>query len=269
MKRFGLWRKIRLLGGLAGALAVGAQGSDPELLQNAGRPMQVPFHCTREDIQSAGLACTADEPCPVYLELTSVDATGNRLWVAGNIHSETVTLYSVLLASNDEGATWSEPYRRIHASGLDRVQFTDLENGWATGESLSPLPQDPFLLVTADGGKTWRQHAIFSEPRVGSIQQIVFRSKSEGSLVFDRGAGTGQERYELHQSHDGGETWNFQEAHDRPVRLEEPIASGVWRIQADSKTQAFRIEHQAGNRWTSAAAFAVSLTSCAPPGENQ
>jgi len=239
-------------------------GQEPAVLENLGKPILLPYHCTEADIQWAGLSCSAEEPCPVYLELTAVEAIGDRLFAAGNIHSQTVTLYSVLLGSENAGRSWFEAHERIRGAGLDHIQFADFQNGWASGEALSPLPQEPFLLITTDGGKTWRQHAIFSEPRVGSIQQIWFSSKNDGSLVFDRGPGTGEERYELYQSHDAGETWNLQEARNQAMRLKDGAAAALWRVQAEGKTQSFRIEHQEGNRWTQAAAFAVNLPSCTP-----
>ena len=238
---------------------------EPARLENLGKPILLPFRCTQDDIQWAGLGCSAEEPCPMYLELTAVEAIGNKLYAAGNIHAQTVTLYAVLLGSDDSGQTWSEPHERIRGAGLDHIEFADFQNGWASGEALSPLPQDPFLLITADGGKTWRRHAIFSEPRVGSIQQIRFSSKNEGSLIFDRGPGTGEERYELYQSHDAGTTWNIQEARKQPMRLPDGAAPASWRVQAEGKTQSFRIEHQEGGRWAPAASFAVNLEACTPP----
>src|SRR5581483_925153 len=248
----------------AGLLAQDQPPPPEPTLENTGKPMLVPFRCTEEDMQWAGLSCPADEPCPIYLELTAVEAVGNKLFTAGNIHSQTITLYSVLLASDDSGRSFREAHPRIRGAGLDHIQFTDFANGWVTGEALSPLPQDPFLLITADGGKTWRQHPLFMEPRVGVIQQIWFSSKNDGSLVFDRGPGTGEERYELYQSHDAGETWNLQEARNQAMRLKDGAAAALWRVQAEGKTQSFRIEHQEGNRWTQAAAFAVNLPSCTP-----
>ena len=47
----------------------------------------------------AGMSCSDEEPCPVYLELAAVESVGNRIFLAGNIHSNAVTLYSLLLAS--------------------------------------------------------------------------------------------------------------------------------------------------------------------------
>ena len=162
----------------------------PPMLENSGKPMVLPFRCTEDDIQWAGMSCSADEPCPVYLELAAVESAAGRVFAAGNIHSSAVTLYSVLLASEDAGHTWREAYERIRGASLDRIQFLDAELGWTSGQALSPLPQDPFLLVTSDGGKTWRQRVIFTESRVGSIQQFQFSAKDSGSLIIDRGPGS-------------------------------------------------------------------------------
>jgi len=235
------------------------------VLQNTGKPIQTPFHCTGQDMQWAGMSCTAEEPCPVYLELSAVEAAGNKLFVAGDIHSQTVTLYSILIGSDDLGRTWQEVHPRIRGAGLDHVQFIDLENGWVSGEALSPLPQDPFLLLTDDGGKSWRQQPIFSETRVGSIQQMQFRSKNEGSLVMDRGQGSETERFELYESLNGGQSWTIKEASRRPIALKDvPSSPALWRVQADGPSQSYRIEHQQGGRWTVASQFAVSLEPCRP-----
>ena len=240
-------------------------GQVSPVLQNTGKPIQTPFRCTAQDMQWAGMSCTAEEPCPVYLELTAVEAAGNKLFVAGNIHFQTVTLYSILLGSDDLGRTWEEVHPRIRGAGLDHVQFADLENGWVSGEALSPLPQDPFLLLTNDGGKSWRQQPIFSESRVGSIQQMQFISKNEGSLIFDRGQGSGSERFELYESLNGGQSWNIKQASRRPISLKDaPSSAPLWRVQADGPSQSYRIEHQQGGRWTVASEFAVSLEPCRP-----
>jgi hypothetical protein len=53
------------------------------VLENNGRPMLVPFQCTADDIQLAGMTCSEDEPCPVYLEISSVGAVANRIVLAG------------------------------------------------------------------------------------------------------------------------------------------------------------------------------------------
>lgn len=236
------------------------------LLQNTGQPMRVPFRCTEDDLQWGGMACSRDEPCPTYLELTAVESVGQRLFAVGDIHSETVTLYSILLASEDSGATWREAYQRIRGAGLDHLQFIDFSNGWASGEALSPLPQDAFLLITSDGGHTWRRQPLFSEGRPGLIQRFWFENKDEGILVIDRGQGSSQERYELYQSTNGGETWALQQASRQPIELRAgPASPALWRVRADGRTQAFVLEHQQTGRWGAAASFAVDAGPCPSP----
>ena len=240
----------------------------PPVLENHGKPIEAPFTCTNEDIRAAGLSCTEDDPCPIFLELTAVDPVGNRVVVVGNIHSEATTLYSIVLASDDEGKTWSEPHERIRAAGFDRVQFLDLQNGWISGEELSPLPQNPFLLTTNDGGKSWVRRPIFNEnvdSRFGLVQQVSFSDKTDGRLVVDRGLGS-DDRYVLFDSNDGGETWQLRQESTKPIPLAHPAAaSAAWRARADAPSKAFIIERHTPAGWQAIASFSVRLTPCVPP----
>lgn len=236
------------------------------VLENTGKPMVLPFQCTAEDLQFAGLSCSEEEPCPLYLELTAVESPGDRILAAGNIHSTSITLSTVLLASEDAGRTWREVYEHIRGAGLDHFQFLDPQTGWASGQILFPLQQDPFLLVTSDGGKTWRQRSIFTESRenrFGSIQQFSFPAKDSGSLVVDRGQGSDGDRYELYESPDGGESWTIKETSSKPIALKDPrVLSADWRVRADGPTASFHIEHRQRQRWTSVAGFSVKLAAC-------
>jgi len=228
--------------------------------------MLLPFQCTGDDMQWAGLSCTEDQPCPVYLELAATASSGGKIFAAGNIHSDTITLYSVLLGSADGGKTWQEAHRRMRGAGLDYLQFSGSEKGWAGGESLSPLPQDPFLLITSDGGETWAERAIFDENRIGSIQRLWFRSKTEGELIFDRGEGSTRGRYELYETPNGGETWMMREESDKPIRVASaPDSDPGWRVRADGPTKSFRLESRQGSQWRPVAAFAVNIGACKPP----
>jgi hypothetical protein len=249
------------------AQAPAAPPTAPPQLQNNGKPMRVDFQCTDEDIQSAGMSCSEEEPCPVYLELSAFEAVGNRLFAAGNIHSAATTLYSVLLASDDAGKLWHEPYGRIRSSGLEHVQFVDFEAGWISGQVLNPLPRDPFLLITTDGGKSWRQKPIFDEGRAGVVQQIWFDSRKNGTMVIDRtqsGEGT---RFELYESPNGGETWMIRESSDRPIRIKRAPAETAnedWRLTPDARSKAYRVEKRQGAQWTVVASFLVPIGTCKP-----
>ena len=241
-----------------------AAAPPPPPLENLGKPMVLPFRCTEDDMQWAGLTCSETDPCPVYLEISAIESVGNRIFAAGNIHSAAVTLYSTLLASDDAGRTWREPHERIRGAGIDHIQFADPENGWASGQTLSPLLQDPFLLLTSDGGKTWRRQPVFNDTRMGSLQQFFFTGRSNGSLVFDAGPGSESGRYQLYESQDGGATWSIREESDKPPRLRRTADSPDWRSRADGASGAFEIERRAEGRWTPAAAFAVKIGGCKP-----
>jgi hypothetical protein len=240
----------------------------PLVLENSGKPMAPPIQCTLEDIQQSGLSCSEDDPCPVYLELSAVESLGTRIFAAGNLHTSSVTLFSVLLASDDSGHTWREPTDRIRGAGLDHIQFLDSETGWVSGEVLFPLPQDPFVLVTSDGGKTWRKREVFGESResrFGSILQLSFAAKNSGSLIVDRGHGSDGDRYEVYESPDGGDSWNVKETNNKLPKLRQPAPSPEWRLRADGPTQSYRIERRQGARFTNVAAFAVKTGVCKPP----
>jgi photosystem II stability/assembly factor-like uncharacterized protein len=240
----------------------------PPVLEYAGKPLILPFKCTDEDIQLAGLTCSEDDPCPIYLELAAVAAAGNTIVAVGNLHSASVTMFSTLLLSADSGRTWTEAHDRIRGAALDRVQFLDENTGWAAGEKLQPLPQDPFLLLTTDGGKSWRQRSIFSdsaENRFGIIQQFGFTARDSGSLIVDRGSGADGDRYELYESPDGGQSWSFKQSSMKPLTLRRPPAvSTDWRLRVDSRTQSYRVERRSGERWTDISAFSVKIGACKP-----
>jgi hypothetical protein len=266
-------RRMRLLAALVLVCTIEAQ--DPSVktatlsitVNNNGKPMPVPFQCTDDDMQWAGMSCTEEQPCPVYLELSAMETVGNRIILAGNIHTESVTLYSVLLGSEDGGATWQEPYERMRGTGLDHVQFIDFQNGWISGETLVPVSRDPFLLITSDGGKSWRLRSVFGEGGDGAIQQFRFETATNGSLVIDRGQSADSSRYELYETPNGGDTWMIRRTSEGPIALEGRLpdsAEAGARIRADARSKSFAIEKRQGEHWNPMARFLVEIGSCKP-----
>jgi hypothetical protein len=156
------------------------------MLENTGKPIVVPFHCTDEDIRSAGLTCTEQDPCPVYLELAAVESTGLRIFAAGNIHTANATLSTILLGTEDNGLTWREVHERVRGAGLDHLQFAGVETGWTSGLSPPLLSRDPFLLATTDGGRPGAPHNLQRDP-FRFYPAVLLRDKTGGSLVIDPG----------------------------------------------------------------------------------
>jgi len=237
----------------------------PPALENHLKPIVVPYTCTAEDMQWAGLSCSEDEPCAIFLELSAAEVAGNRILIAGNLHSEAVTLYSVLYASDDFGRTWTEAYPRTRGAALDRIQFLDGSSGWISGGQLFPIPQNPFLLVTTDGGKTWNERSVHkesAEDRFGVVQQFSFSDKDTGTLIVDRQQAGATERYALFESRTGGDSWNIVEESSKPLKLKQSPPVSQWRVRVDAPTKSFHVEHRQGDRWVSIAAFAVKVDAC-------
>ena len=231
-------------------------------IENSGKPMRFPFDCTEADTQAAGLTCSEEEPCPVFLELASVEAIGNKIFITGNLHSASSTLYSVLLESDDSGKSWIEPHPRIRSAGLEQIQFIDFQNGWISGANLQSTPRDPFLMLTTDGGKTWHQRPIFDESRVAVIERFWFDSKENGSLLID--ARLDANRHELYESMTGGESWSLKQASAAAIKFPHNRESGTtgWRMRADAATKSYDLERSDGARWQKVASFLVHIGTC-------
>jgi hypothetical protein len=223
--------------------------------------IRVEYACPAEDIEKFGLTCSEDEPCDVFLELASVEGVGSAIFAAGNLHTVVTTLSSVLLMSADGGKTWTEPSPRIQAAALDQIEFPDLQHGWVSGVALEPLARDPFFLVTADAGKSWRSRPLFNETRYGSIQQFWFDSAKSGQLIFERSPGS----YETYETSTGGDVWTIVGSGSKTVRLAKSPAkdSATWRVRSDAASKTNRIERRnARGGWEVMASFAVRAGVC-------
>jgi hypothetical protein len=233
-------------------------------LLNTGAPMEVRFACADEDLAAVGMYCADDDRCPVYLELSGVSAAGKKLLLAGNLHSSSATLYSILLMSGDGGAAWKEPIGRTRGAALDQVQMLDSMHGWAAGETQYPLARDPFVVMTTDGGDSWRQKTIIDEGDAGSVQTLWFDSISHGELVIDAGRASPGSRYMLYDSGNGGESWKTVSKTAQIPRVRRPLTaeSSDYRISTDSNSRANVVERRVGEKWTRVASFLVQIASC-------
>lgn len=215
--------------------------------------------CSPEDISTLGLDCAEDSPCPVYLELTSVDGFGVSIFVTGDLHTVDTTVAGVLLASTDGGKTWSEPAKRLRSATLQQIQFFDAQHGWIAGNLLDPLPRAPFLLLTVDGGETWHRAAFPGDPEFGSIQQFWFDSAYRGQLVVDRSQGN-TAKYVLYSTSDGGETWTLKSTRTEGTGLAEAQPQADWRAIADKDS--YEVQRRTAAAWETLARFPILAGEC-------
>jgi photosystem II stability/assembly factor-like uncharacterized protein len=221
----------------------------------------------RQEIQELGLECSLEEPCKAYFEITGLETAGIKLFVAGNFHTEKFTLESVLLMSEDGGATWIEPHPRVRGASLEQIQFIDFENGWVSGLVAGSIAKDPFLLKTADGGKTWRRLPVFEDTEYATIEHFWFESKTQGQIVLNR-RGQGTARFHRMETMTGGDSWVPREMTPKappPKRVRTGMSFNAdWRVRADATAKAFRIEHRVAGRWSTASLFAYEGGVCKP-----
>lgn len=223
-------------------------------------PVHVSYTCPQEDTDSFGLSCSEDQPCPIFFEVSAVDSFGPNVFVAGDIHTATITLYGVLLSTDDNGASWSEAIPRRRATAFDQLQIIG-NNGWLSGHSVEPLSKDPFFLLTTDGGKSWRERPLFEESRFGSIAQFWFASPTEGQLIFDDSVGK-EIHQELHTTMTGGEGWDVKEKSTTTLHLQTPNRSANWIAAAASGSPHYILERNTVGRKEPFARFLIHIGDC-------
>lgn len=223
-------------------------------------PVHVDYACTPEDIDSFGLSCSEDQPCPVFFEVSAVDSFGSHLFVAGDIHTSTTTLYGVVLSTDDAGATWSEAIARPRSTEFEEFQVIG-NRAWLSGQRVEPLPKDPFFLITTDDGKTWRQKPLFEETRFGSIAQFWFSSPENGELIFDDSVGKATNQ-ELYGTTSGGENWEVKQKSTKALRLAAARANSSWKISAPPASTAYLIEHVVNGQKQTVARFLIHIGDC-------
>lgn len=227
--------------------------------------LEIKAACGDQEILEFGLECSAEEPCPVFLELSSIEVNGVNIYLSGNLHTPSTTVSTILLASEDEGKSWTEPAARVRGAALDQIQFLDSDTGWVSGNVSGSLPKDPFLLKTTDGGKTWRRITLFDDTFFGSIDQFWFDSRTHGVMVLNRKGSRGTP-FQRMETMTGGDSWMSREVGAKasaPLRPKTALHPD-WRIRTDVPSKTFRLEHRLASRWTQVYAFPVRAGVCKP-----
>jgi hypothetical protein len=232
------------------------------ILVNHGEPLRVSYACAEEDLQFAGLSCNEEEPCPVYLELSAVASSGRKILAAGNLHSTSATLNSIVLESDDSAATWKESAARIRGSAIEELQFFDAEHAWAAGETQYPLPRDPFVLLTTDGGATWREKSVGEEGAPGSVQRLRFDSPQHGDLLIDAGKKAEGGRYLSYESDTGGDSWTLHGASSQSPPAPRRQENSDWRIRPSKDEKTYQLETRHADVWSAAASFLIEVARC-------
>jgi hypothetical protein len=250
-----------------GGLLAGQETTAPAstVLVYTRDPLRIPVECRAADFEAANVQCSLEEPCQVFLELTTVEAVGSKVFLAGNLHTGTATLASLVLLSDDGGGRWREPFQRFPGASGEAVQFLNEQQGWIAVQPQQQFPADPFLMSTADGGVRWQNRRIFAEEgRAGLLQQFRFDSPQHGFVLIDRSqSGLGVDRYELYETLTGAASWLLRETSSRPIEPKWPERRPPeWRLRADARAKTYDVERRIGATWRRMASFHTDLVQC-------
>ena len=237
----------------------------PFKLVYKGEPLVAQLQCDGDHFQRAAAVCSDAMPCELYLELTGVEQAAERVFLIGNVHTLSATVSSILLASDDEGMSWYEPYPRL-AAGFESIQFVDHEYGWIGGqEGQLDSSSRPFLLRTSNGGVRWRRYDIWTdEDRSGAILDFYFDTEKHGLLSIDL-LTSEIDSYELYESMNGGLSWGIREISDRQAKLKNiPLVRRQldWRLGEDGGKAVYVVERRRGEEWNAQVEFSVRVGTC-------
>jgi photosystem II stability/assembly factor-like uncharacterized protein len=123
------------------------------------------------------------------VELYSVRFSSKKKgWVVGSVSKHERVIDSILVYTDDAGATW----RRQRAPSrleLIHVDFVSDKRGWIVGDGGT-------ILFTRDEGVSWTKQNVGT---TGTLYHVDFRDDRNGWVVGERGT--------LLRTADGGETW--------------------------------------------------------------
>ena len=264
-----LMTQLVLAGGAMQAPSEQASSQEEETgpfkLVYKGEPLVAQLQCDGDHFQRAAAVCSDAMPCELYLELTGVGQAAERVFLIGNVHTLSATVSSILLASDDEGMSWYEPYPRL-AAGFESIQFVEDEYGWIAGqESQLDSSSRPFLLRTGNGGVRWRRYDIWTdEDRSGAILDFYFDTEKHGLLSIDL-LTSEIDSYELYESMNGGLSWGIREISDRQAKLKNiPLVRRQldWRLGEDGGKGVYLVARRQGEEWSAQVEFSVRVGTC-------
>ncbi|MCB1020033.1 MAG: hypothetical protein KDC27_08895 [Acidobacteria bacterium] len=231
----------------------------------SGETIEIPAECDPARLSALGLPCSAASPCEMSLELTAAGQAGEAVVVIGDLYSPSATIASVVLRSDDGGASWIEAHERITGAALDELHFSGDDHAWIVGRETIGGGHRPFLLASEDGGKSWRLRPIDEDEDFrGAVLQLRFDSPEHGFLILERPTDKG-DPYELRESFNGGRSWSL-----RQITAERPALPGSRRrtpepnvrVSEPSSDDLFLVEQREAGEWRTLGRFSAAAGVC-------
>ena len=229
--------------------------------------------CDVDRLEYAGIRCSADRPCELFLELVSVASQGPWIVLAGEVHTADATYESVVLTSQDGGVTWTESADRIAAGGIESISMVDAQTAFVAGQQGDTATGElPFLLVTDDGGESWETRMVETggEKVEGLVVAFPADGASHGYLILEQLAATG-DPYRLYETYNGGRSWSIRQISAEKPQIPGPrlaLSTEDWSVRPDSASGEFVVAKRSSAALSGSAdqgRFAGAVGSCPLP----
>jgi hypothetical protein len=229
--------------------------------------------CDVGRLEYAGIRCSADRPCDLFLELVSVASEGDWVVLAGEVHTADATYESVVLSSKDGGLTWAESAERIAAGGIESISMVDAQTAFVAGQQGDTATGEmPFLLVTDDGGESWETRMVETggEKVEGLVVTFQADTTSHGYLILEQLAATG-DPYRLYETYNGGRSWSIRQISADKPQIPGPrlaLRNEDWSLRPDSSSGEFIVAKRSSSElsgWAEQGRFAGDVGSCPLP----
>ena len=158
----------------------------------------------------------------------------NRGWVVGSRSYSPDVWGQVILRTDDGGNSWKTQYEHAPPPDstfsyhrLDRICFTDSQNGWAVGASEYGDDRKPHggILHTADGGATWKEQGteLYASWNI-EFSAVQLLNSREGWALADRNFPS--DNVFAARTTDGGAHWTWVD-----TGIKADIAVGFAMVQ--------------------------------------
>lgn len=229
--------------------------------------------CDVDRLEYAGIRCSADHPCELFLELVSIASEGAWMVLAGEVHTAEATYESIVLTSQDGGTTWTESAERIAAGGIESISIVDAQTAFVAGQQGDTATGEmPFLLVTDDGGESWETRMVTAggDKVEGLVVAFQADTTSHGYLILEQLAATG-DPYRMYETYNGGRSWSIRQISADKPQIPGPrlaLKSEDWSVRPDAASGEFIVAKRGSlalSGWADQGRFAGTAGSCPMP----